>query len=62
MRSEQEIRNRIVKLQELENREAKDIQEMIDNDETDFLDLTRDRANMYQAEKHHLMWVLGEIN
>ena len=62
MRSEQEIRNRITKLQELEDREAKDIQEMIENDETDFLDLTMDRANMYQAEKHHLMWVLGEIN
>ena len=62
MRSEQEIRNRITKLQELEDREAKDIREMIENDETDFLDLTMDRANMYKSEKHHLMWVLGEIN
>ena len=62
MRSEKEIRDRIVELQKLEDREAKDIQEMIENDETDFLDLTMDRANMYKAEKHHLMWVLGEID
>lgn len=62
MRSEKEIRDRIVELQKLEDREAKDIQEMIENDETVFLDLTMDRANMYQAEKHHLMWVLGEID
>lgn len=62
MRSEKEIRDRIAKLQKLEDHEAKDIQEMIENDETDFLDLTMDRANMYKAEKYHLMWVLGEID
>lgn len=60
MRSEKEIRDRITRLQKLEDREAKDIKEMIENDETDLLNLTIDRANMYQSEKQILQWVLGE--
>ena len=60
MRSEKEIRDRITQLQKLENREKKDIKEMVENNETDLLDLTIDRAIMYQSEKQILQWVLVE--
>lgn len=59
MRSEEEIRSMYEKADKAEKKEAKDIEYMIKNDEIDFLDLTMDRANLYQHTKHLLAWVLG---
>lgn len=59
MRSKEEIRRRYEKAAKAERREAKDIKYMLENNENDFLDLTIDRANLYQNEKNILAWVLG---
>ena len=60
MRSEKEIRDRITELKKLEDIEASDIQKMINDGETDLLELVINKANVYQFEKQVLQWVLNE--
>lgn len=59
MRSEEEIRIRIKKLQKLEKREAKDIENALKNDNP-LIPCLIDRANAIQAERQILEWVLNE--
>lgn len=63
MRSEQEIRDRLAIVQKLIDDETEHIHELMEEDGMgDFVSLAIDRGNMYQSEKYHLRWVLGEVD
>ena len=59
MRSEEEIRNRIKKLQKLEKKEAKDIENAFKDLDNPLIPCLIDRANAIQAERQILEWVLN---
>ena len=64
MRSEKEIRDRLAIVQKLIDDETKYIHELMEIEEgmNDFISFAMNRGNMYQSEKYHLRWVLGEVD
>ena len=59
MRSEQEIKNEINRLRTLEKEAIADMEELID-EESYFLEIYIQKANMIQFQRMSLEWVLSE--
>lgn len=60
MRSEKEIRNKIIELQELVEDKKGEINECVKNDDWCGADIHMNLANTFRAEINYLMWVLEE--